>query len=277
MAMTTYELMVKLNHYLIKGGSLNENQKRKIIEQFLSAITPRNITNYFYTGIMETKSEMCHDRQMCPLFFIPSHSDGSDGYKLDTILSQHPKTRLYSANMYELEIIRVLHLLAPDDFVVMDMVAESLNRLKCTCFGNGQDGHGELFDISLVALRFIAAASSEVDCMEEIISNYYRHMSRGKLDRISKWYFWLCLSELPKSIANPQIVKYSNEALEFLTLEKSIANENQDTTMQRIFLYITRNMLCRLPEYEYIKARCPYLEEKGGLLRFNESLFIKPN
>lgn len=48
---------------------------------------------------------------MYPMYFIPPYNDGK---KYKTVLNQIPKTHILSANMYELEIIRLMHLLSPN-------------------------------------------------------------------------------------------------------------------------------------------------------------------
>ena len=76
-------------------------------------------------------------------------------------MGQTPKTQIFSVNMYELEILRLLCILAPDNSEVKYMIDETVRRLKTTCFGFMDDGVGECFDTSLVVLRFIAAAAQD--------------------------------------------------------------------------------------------------------------------
>jgi len=152
--MTSYEVMIKTNHHLIKGGDLTETQKQNIVNQFLSARSMKEQTERFYIGAKFPGNTDSNGRRMYPTFYIPPYNDSK---KLKTIYNQTPKTHIFSANMYELEILRLLHLLCPENLAVKNMVTNTLARLKTTCFGNEDDGVGECFDTSLVVLRFLAA------------------------------------------------------------------------------------------------------------------------
>ena len=107
------------------------------------------------------------------------------GKKLKTIFNQMPKTHILSANMYELEILRLLYLLAPENVDVKVMINETLKRLKTTCFGYQDDGVGECIDTSLVVLRFIGTvAKDETDWIKSRIDNYNHHVNEKK----RSWY-----------------------------------------------------------------------------------------
>ena len=153
--MTAYELMVKTNHYLIKGGELTDAQKTNIIRQLLAAKSTPQQAVRFYAGVRFPGNTDSSGRRMYPEFFIPPYNGGE---KYKTVLNQTPKTHILSANLYELEILRLLHLFAPDDTEIKNMVEKTLARLKTTCFGNEDDGVGECFDTNLIVLRFLAAA-----------------------------------------------------------------------------------------------------------------------
>lgn len=201
--MNAYELMIKTNHNLIIRGSLTESQKCSIVRQFMSALTKPEQAKSFYKAVKFTHNIDGYGRQMYPMFFIPPYNDG---LKLKTIYNQTPKTHIFSANMYELEIIRLLYLLAPNNPNVIEIVDKTLTRLKTTCFGNCDDGEGECFDTSLVVLRFLATVSpKDTDWIKGRIDNYNCHVEDRKRPWFAKWYFWLSLSELPFEIAESEI------------------------------------------------------------------------
>lgn len=265
--MTAYELMLKTNHYLIKGGTLNESQKQNIARQFLSDISSQNTVNRFHNSVNSPKVENGDSRLMYPLFFIPPYNNGK---KFKTILGQMPKTQILSANMYELEIIRLLNILSPENEIVSDMTLRTLARLKTTCFGNRDDGLGECFDASLVVLRFLAVVTpAEIEWINSRIVNYNNHVDEKKRPWFAKWYFWLCLSELPFPIAEAEIMKYKSEIILWLTTKSCVMNSEQDKIIPPVILCILRNMLCRLEEYEYIKNQQPYVSEKDNRLHFD--------
>lgn len=130
--MMAYELMIKTNRYLISGGALTEHQKKTIAGQLIGAVTNYETAKRFYKNVSFPGNIDENGRRMYPLFYIPPH-----GKKLMTLLGQTPKTHLFSANMYELEILRLLAVLAPTDERVFHMLPETKVRLKTTCFGYG--------------------------------------------------------------------------------------------------------------------------------------------
>jgi hypothetical protein len=203
---------------------------------------------------------------MYPIFFITPYHDGK---KYPTVMTQTPKTQILSANSYELEIIRLLYILAPDDETVKSMTSQTLARLKTTCFGHMDDGLGECYDTSLIVLRFLAsAAPGETVWMKERIANYHKYFNEKHRHFGVKWYYWLCISELPFPIAEAEIRGYKEEMLKQLN-RSCVMNSEQDKTIHPMLLCVVRNCLARLPEYEYIKDRQPYVNEKDGLLYFN--------
>jgi len=207
--MTLYELMIKANDYLIKGGTLTDVHKAKIVKQFMDGISTRETAERFYNGVKFPKNTDETGRQMYPIFYIPPYNGGK---KLKTVLGQTPGTHILSANMYELEILRLLHMFAPDNPDVRSMITRTLERLKSTCYGKDGCGVGECYDTSIVVLRFLAAvAPDDRRWINERIRTYYEHYDEKKRPWYIKWYFWLCLSELPYDIAEPHIKRYGDE------------------------------------------------------------------
>jgi hypothetical protein len=265
--MTDYELMIKTNHYLIQGGELTEGQKNTIVKQFLASICTKQEAQRFYQGVRYPNNTDRTGRRLYPMFYIPPYHDGK---KYKTILNQTPKTHILSANMYELEILRLLHYLSFENKTVDDLVATTLERLKTTCYGYHDDGLGECFDSSLVVLRFLAqVAPSETAWIQSRIDNYHNHVDEKKRPWYNEWYYWLCLSELPFELADSEIPRYKGSILEWLTEKSMVMNSEQDKTLHPVLFCILRNMMARYPEYEYIKAREPFVSEKDGRLRFN--------
>ena len=209
--MTAYELMVKTNHHLIKGGALTDRQKDVVAERLLDARGSPDSINRFYKGVNYPKNAGDASRCMYPFFYIPPYDGGK---KLKTVFGQTPNTHILSANMYELEILRLLVLFKPGDPAVADMAKRTLGRLKQTCYGNDRCGTGECFDASLVVLRFLtAAAPDDTAWILSRVDNYYNHAGEKKRTWHPMWYFWLCLSEAPLLIAEPEIMKYKEEML----------------------------------------------------------------
>ena len=188
--MTAYELMIETNRRLIAGEAISEDEKTIIVKQLLSfADTPKKPAQF---GIEP------NNKARAPMFFKYPHNDGK---KLKTVLGQTPKTYILSGNMYELEILRLLCLFAPENTVVSYMADHTLKRLKATCFGFHGCYLGECFDSSLVVLRFLTiAAPSEIEWMKKIIGIYANHATNKKRVKIVDKYFKLCIAELPFEI-----------------------------------------------------------------------------
>jgi len=264
--MMPYELMIKSNDFMIKGGTFTVAQKQNIVNRFLAVINNQNEADRFYRAVMFPGNIDGEGRRMYPLFYLPPYNDGK---KFQTVMTVTPKTHILSANSYELEIIRLLYILAPQNELVKEMVSQTLGRLKTTCFGNQDDGVGECFETSIVVLRFLAAvAPDEIKWIKERIENFHKYFSQKHRHWGVKWYYWLCLSEMPIEIAEPEILKFKYEILTQLN-RSYVMNSDSDKATHPMIICMIRNLLTRLPEYEYIKERKPYIDDKDGRLYFD--------
>ena len=90
-----YRLTVETEYRLIKGESISNGEKAAIAAEQLSAAHTKAVTP-------------AGRRALYPLFYIPPQD-----VKLRSLMGQTPKTRIFSGNMYELETLRLLCLLAP--------------------------------------------------------------------------------------------------------------------------------------------------------------------
>jgi len=211
--MTAYELMIKTNHHYLNGGVLNDAQKKNAVNQLLSARSTPEQAKSFYRGVRYPGNvDSSGGGRMYPLFFIPPYNGGK---KYQTVIPMSPKTHILSSNSYELEILRILFLFAPDNVDVHNMIVETLARLKTTCFGYQSCYTGECFHTALIVLRFLAAvAPDETEWMQKQIQLYNTHANDSKRHTGVKKYFELCLSELPQSMNEgndkiPERIKYA--------------------------------------------------------------------
>jgi len=275
--MTVYELMIKTNHHLIKGGAapletlLTDAQKSNIVRQLLAARSDERTKQNFYRGVKYPRNKDENSKgRMYPEYFIPPYNNGK---KLQTVIPMAPKTHILSANAYELEIIRLLCLFAPDNSIVKDMVKGTLERLKTSCPGN-DCAQGECFHSSLPVLRLLAvAASDETAWIHKLMTKFNRHIDeklsgKNRIHGNVLWYYWLCLSELPFEIAEPEIIRYKERIIVQLS-RSSVMNNESDRINHPVMICAIRNALARLPEYAHIKNRRPYINEKDGRLYFD--------
>lgn len=255
--MTPHELMIKTNHYLIKGGELTDAQKANIVGQLLAARTEEYKIKKFYI-------KMKADGSTYPGYFLPPYNDNK---KYETVIPMSPKTHILSMNAYEMDIMRLLHLFAPKNPTVRDLVSGTIKRLKTTCFG-GACMEGECFHTTLPVLRFLTAANRDDKAwMNRLVTKIHKGIDRQyKGNAIG--YYCLCLSELPYDVAEQGLLKYKNYMLEKLAKSVPMTTE-RNKLYQPALYYVMRNCLSRFAEFEYIKNREPYVSDKDGRLYFN--------
>ncbi|MCL2199321.1 MAG: hypothetical protein FWB80_14720 [Defluviitaleaceae bacterium] len=241
--MTAYELMIKTNHHLIRGGNLNDAQKAKIARKLRE--------NRATDGKIRT-----FDPYAYPKFYIPPYNTGK---KLQTIIPMSPKTNIVADNAYEFEILRLLHLFQPSGEVT-HMIKETKNRLKHTCFGYQSCHYAECFEAGMMVLRFLSfAAPDDRDWVAKQIDMYNKHYTDRRRHNGVQKYYWLILSDMPLEIAEPQILMQKEEILAQLAKKHLIKTGNEDVS-----LYAMRNALSRLPEYAHLHDRKPHVCENTG-------------
>ena len=86
--MTAYDLMIKANHHLIRGGELTDTQKADIVHQLRAG------------RITDGGKRKFSNPNWYPDFYIPPHNDGK---RLQTVVPMSPKTYIVADNAYEFE------------------------------------------------------------------------------------------------------------------------------------------------------------------------------
>lgn len=115
-----------------------------------------------------------------------------------TFTGFRPTTKILYQNYSELELLRILSLIKPGATQFALLYETTKERIRTTCFGNFC-GTGECFEISVIALRFIATVFPEEKLW---IDRYVSQIARTILEedrRISKrtlLMFCQVLSEL---------------------------------------------------------------------------------
>ena len=267
--MNTYELMCKTNWDLIKGKCFRDEEKNEIAGRLLSAVNSQSKVESFRKGVRAPDD----GRIMYPLYFIPPYNNGK---KYITVNGVMPKTHIFSANHYELEILRLLTLWRANDDSVKDMLMKTKERLATTCFGKFC-ATGECFEASIVTLRFLAAAFPNeeewISMLVENIRDEIDNKPRGKKRHSgTTFYYWLTLTDIDLPIAISEIKRYESLLVHHLTRSCSY-NIEYDKIYNPVAIYIVRNCLARLPEYYHIKDIEGYAGSDG---RFHFDL-VKPS
>jgi len=219
---SAYDLMIRTNHRLIKGGELTEAQKESVVRGLLGAKTPPDIKRW---------------GSMYPIFFIPPERNNK---KLQTVVPMSPKTEILSQNAYELEIIRLLFMFAGQNDEIKHMTNETLKRLKKTCFGYKRCATGECFESSVVVLRFLSAvAPKQTDWIKKQISVFNGHYFNKRRHSGVLKYFWMCLYEMPFEIAEPEIMRYRDNILAQTSRRQNDLSED----IQEVLAHIINNTL----------------------------------
>ena len=151
--MEKYNLLIELNRKLSSGEDISAFEKENAVFAFLKGICPKEELFKFKKRMRVNP----YTDNMYPYFYIPPYNGGK---KLRLIQGYLPKTNILYANHYELEILRLLHMFAPENEVVGGMVNATLRRLKGTCFGNSCM-QGECLAAGISVLRFLAVVCPE--------------------------------------------------------------------------------------------------------------------
>ena len=93
-----HELMCSINSKIIQKENFANEEITAFINVFLQKVSSNNAVQRFHQGVRAPED----GRQMYPLFYIPPYNDGK---KLHTLNGVLPKTHIYAANSYELEIL----------------------------------------------------------------------------------------------------------------------------------------------------------------------------
>jgi hypothetical protein len=121
-------------------------------------------------------------------------------------------------------------------------------------------------------LRFLnTVADNETEWIQSRIDNYNNHVKDKKRPRYCNWYYWLCLSEMLFETGKYELDKNKDAMLEYLMNKRCTMNSAQDRMLHPVHMSILRNAISKYPEYNYIKERQPYVNDKDGRLYFDMS------
>lgn len=174
--MEKYNILMEINRKISVDEDISAAEKADAVSVFLNGICDREEI-FRYKKRMRVNPETDN---IYPYFYIPPYNGGK---KLRLIQGYLPKTNILYANHYELEILRLLYLFAPENEIVCEMVKATLQRLKGTCFGNSCT-QGECFATGISVLRFLAVVcpddSSWIDKLLEPFGEFFLSFGKGQ-------------------------------------------------------------------------------------------------
>ncbi|MDE6725533.1 MAG: hypothetical protein K2J79_08000, partial [Ruminiclostridium sp.] len=127
--MEKYQILMEMNRKALFAEEISDIEKEKAVSVFLNGISRKEEIQRFKRR-MRVNPETDN---MYPNYYIPPFNSNK---KLRLIQGYLPKTNILYANHYELEILRLLFMFAPENEQVGRLVENTLKRLKSTCFGN---------------------------------------------------------------------------------------------------------------------------------------------
>ena len=152
-----------MNRKILCGEEISVSEKREVVTVLLGAVCSEERRIQYKKG-MHTNPDTDN---MYPNFYISPYNGGK---KLRLIQGYLPKTYILYANHYELEILRLLYLFAPDNEIVCDMVEATLQRLKGACFGNSCI-QGECLAAGISVLRFLTVVCpNETEWIDNLLT-----------------------------------------------------------------------------------------------------------
>ena len=252
--MTLYEIICDVNERVIKGEPIENEMKQDIVNHLLGNVTSKEDMDAFRR---RNKNKM----EMYPFYYIPPYNNGN---KLRIISGYKPKTEIFSTNHYELEILRILTNWADQNSIVKEMVNNTLSRLDKTCFGHFCP-QGECLGASVSVLRFLNTVCTKNDgWIKKLLKPqgelFVNQRGMGMKNYFPFYYFCLVLSELPINLVDEYIF-VQKEFLKRMLTRGCLTGPHENDAYNILILYIIRNTLCRIKEYEYIKNEKIYVKD----------------
>lgn len=266
--MEKYRILMEMNRKAIFSEEISDPEKEEAVSGLLNGICCKEeIHNYKKRMKVSIDTDNIY-----PDYFIPPYNGNK---KLRLIQGYLPKTNILYANHYELEIIRLLFLYAPENGQVNEMVENTLRRLKDTCFGNSC-AQGECMAAGISVLRFLAVTRPGdlewIDKLLGLLGELFLSFGNGQaaIQRgIPVSYLLMAFADINNSRTR-ELITQKKEWLTallrrgWITGKLSNGKTSEGDTYNIMGKYIIRNALGTLPEYEDISKCEIYVNDKDG-------------
>lgn len=151
--MESYRILIEVSQNEAEGEKYTDKEKQEIVEQLLNGMACKEDVKKYKLRMRVNP----YTDNIYPNYFIPPYNENK---KLRLANGSLPKTHILYANYFELEILRMLFQFAPENEMVQDMITNTLQRLKNTCYGNNCL-KGECVAAGKVVLRFLQTVCPE--------------------------------------------------------------------------------------------------------------------
>lgn len=145
--MESYRILIEVSQNEAEGEKYTDKEKQEIVEQLLNGMACKEDVKKYKLRMRVNP----YTDNIYPNYFIPPYNENK---KLPMVNGKLPKTHILYANHYELEILRILFLFAPENEAVQTMIKNTLHRLQNTCYGN-KCPQGECVAAGKAVLRFL--------------------------------------------------------------------------------------------------------------------------
>ena len=261
-----YEILMEINRKQIFSEEISNKEIEEVVSVFLDGICSKE-------DILKYKKRMKVNPEtdnLYPNYYIPPYNDNK---KLRLIQGYLPKTNILYANHYELEIIRLLYLFAPDNDKVKEMVNNTLQRLQETCFRNSCV-QGECVVTGISVLRFLTVIQPDdkewIDRILNPLGDLFLSFSNGQAavqKEIPISYLLMVFADINNEKTRNLLSQKKEWLLDLLrrgwiTGNLSNGKISEIDAYSPMFKYTIRNALGTLPEYKDISKHEIYISNE---------------
>lgn len=266
--MEKYQILMEMNRKIVCSEAISDAEKKKAASILLDGICePEEVKAYKKRMRANAETD-----SMYPQYYIPPQ-DGNRKRRL--VQGYLPKTHILYANHYELEMMRLLCWLMPENQTVTAMVKNTAQRLKGTGLGHACT-QGEGLTTGISVLRFLAVAQPDdtewIDQLLDPLGEKFLSFGNGQAavqQGIPVSYLLMAFTDINNEKTKAWIMQKKEWLLTLLrrgwiTGKLSNGKVSEGDTYNVMTKYIIRNAIGILPSYEDISKHEIYVSSRDG-------------
>lgn len=263
-----YKILMELNRKMVFGEAIPDTEKEAAVSILLNGrCDTEEVSKYKRRMKVDVETD-----NLYPNYYIPPHNGNK---KLRLIQGYLPKTNILYSNHYELEIIRLLYMFLPENQTVDEMVKNTLQRLKASCFENSCT-QGECLTTGICVLRFLAVVQPDntewIDQLLNPLGEIFLSFGRGQAaiqQGIPMSYLLMAFTDIKNEKTKALIMQKKEWLLNLLrrgwiTGKLSNGKISEGDTYNLMGKYIIRNAIGTLPGYEDIAKHEIYVNNRDN-------------